>query len=272
MHAGASVLLTDHFHKGDDYFTCRPEGMADWLITYTISGQGYFKADGVTKAARAGDLVLLRPNTPHEYGTAKGTTWNFLWAHFTSGAGEISWLPEQPLFLQSIDSMTARHRIDHAFRRMISDSRERGLYWQELCHHALREILLLAAQKYGVKRDPRIEETLRLLSNAMNKPYSIEELARKVNLSPSRLSHLFKEETGGSIIDTLNGMRLEQAALLLQHTDRTAFEVANDVGFRSYNHFSRLFRQRFGQSPSLFQKEKKQNLNKSNLYKKMNEH
>ena len=57
MHAGASVLLTDHFHKGDDYFTCRPEGMADWLITYTISGQVYFKADGVTKGDGARELL-----------------------------------------------------------------------------------------------------------------------------------------------------------------------------------------------------------------------
>lgn len=251
------IILTDHFIKEDNYSTHRPEGMPDWLITYTLGGSGYFNVEGITRTCKAGDLVLLRPNTPHQYGTVEGGTWNFQWAHFSSGIAETSLLPEKPLLIQSIESASAQQRIRDAFQRIINDSRERSPFWQELCDNALKEILLLAAQRQGEQRDPRIEETLRLLSNAMSKPYSIEMLAQKVNLSPSRLSHLFKEQTGDSIINTLNKMRLEQAALLLQHTDRTAAEVASDVGFGSYNHFSRLFRERFGQSPSTFQKVKK---------------
>lgn len=257
MNSMSPIILTDHFNKEDNYFTHRPEGMADWLIAYTIHGNGYFTVERTTQTCKAGDLVLLRPNTPHQYGTKRGCTWDFLWAHFSSSVSETSLLPEEPLLIQSVDSRSAKQRIEQAFRRIISDSRERGPYWQELCHNALREILLLAAQRHWESRDPRIEETLRLLSNAVSEPFSIEKLAQRVNLSPSRLAHLFKEQTGDSIIHTLNRMRLEQAALLLQHTERTAAEVASDVGFGSYNHFSKLFRKRFGQNPSAFQQGKK---------------
>ena len=68
--------------------------------------------------------------------------------------------------------------------------------------------------------DPRIEEVLHLLSQHMREPLRIDAIARTVGLSASRLSHLFKQETGSSIVDTLNRMRIRQAALLIEHFRR----------------------------------------------------
>jgi AraC family transcriptional regulator of arabinose operon len=45
-------------------------------------------------------------------------------------------------------------------------------------------------------------------------------------------------EIGHSIVETLIQMRLRQAALLLQHSNRNATEIAQDVGFQNYNHFA----------------------------------
>jgi AraC family transcriptional regulator of arabinose operon len=66
------------------------------------------------------------------------------------------------------------------------------------------------------------------------------------------LSRLFKENVGYSIVEALNRMRLDQAALLLEHTDRGPTEVAYDVGFQNYNHFANLFRKRFDTSPRTY--------------------
>jgi AraC family transcriptional regulator of arabinose operon len=153
------------------------------------------------------------------------------------------------------DNDSVKKRIYSAFKRVIVDSRERRAYWQDLCQNSLREILLLLAQRRNKVIDPRIEEALRLLSEQMREPVRIEDLAKAVGLSASRLSHLFKEATGSSVIDTVNRMRLEQAALLLKHTERTASEVAYDVGFRNYNHFANLFRSRYGVTPSQYKSE-----------------
>ena len=116
---------------------------------------------------------------------------------------------------------------------VVSDSIERSAYWSELCENNLREILLLLARRESKQIDARIEETQHLLSANMTAAFRIEDLAKKVGLSPSRLSHLYKETIGISIVESLNQMRIRQAALLLEHTNRTATEVALDVGFRT---------------------------------------
>jgi AraC family transcriptional regulator, arabinose operon regulatory protein len=108
------------------------------------------------------------------------------------------------------------------------------------------------AERLNHKMDSRVEQVLHMLSQKMKDAIRIDDLAKTVSLSPSRLSHLFKQETGESILETLNRMRLRQAALLLEHTDRTATEAALDVGFQNYNHFAQLFRKQFGISPRFY--------------------
>ncbi|MEF3303678.1 helix-turn-helix domain-containing protein [Paenibacillus sp. GYB003] len=248
------VVIAGHFDNPDSYVTRRPEGMEDWLVTYTLSGQGYFVTSGVKRLCGAGDLVLLKSGTPHEYGTEKGGRWNFVWAHFSSRMMETGLLPDRELIVHRIESGAMRKRVYRAFKRVLADFGERGPYWHELSENALREILLLLARRMSKPVDPRIEETLRLLSGSMRETVRVDTLAKAVGLSPSRLSHLFKQTTGRSIVEALNLMRVRQAALLLTHTDRNASEVALDVGFSNYNHFLNQFRKRYGVSPSAFQK------------------
>ncbi|MNZ85143.1 Arabinose operon regulatory protein [compost metagenome] len=255
---GEGIVLAGHFHESDSYSTKRPHGMDDWLITYTLGGEGYFQVPGRDMLrCYTGDITLLKPGSPHEYGTAAGQTWQFVWAHFSPHMIEPSLLPEEPLSLHQIENEFTRKRLYRAFRRILSDSRERDTYWQELCISALQEILLLIGVRNRHKIDPRVKDTLHQLSLHMREPIRIDALARSVGLSPSRLSHLFKEHTGQSIIDTLNLMRIRQASLLLEHTSRTASEVCYDVGYHNYNHFINQFRKHYGMSPSSYQKQKR---------------
>ncbi|GAA4846952.1 arabinose operon transcriptional regulator AraC [Paenibacillus vulneris] len=248
------IVIAGHFDKPDTYVTKRPEGMSDWLITYTLSGEGYFRTPGQETVCKAGDVTLLRAGTPHQYGTVSGQSWHFVWAHFSDRFMESRLLPEADLVVQSVDNSSSRKRIYRTFKKIINDFRERGEYWHELCLNGLREILLLLAQKSIQRLDARIEETLNYLSLHMRKPLRIDELSRSIGLSPSRLSHLFKESTGLSIIDTLNRMRIRQAALMIEHTDRSLTEIAYDVGYQNYNHFTKQFRKHYGVNPGSYKR------------------
>jgi AraC family transcriptional regulator, arabinose operon regulatory protein len=253
-----SMVIAGHYHESDTYSIARPDGMSDWLITYTLGGEGYFEADGCEQRVIAGDVTLLKPGTPHRYGTPKGEIWDFVWAHFTGGFMDASLLPPDALTIKHIEQQGLRERIYHGFLRILSDSREQGAYWHELCLGALREVLMLLAKQQSSGFDPRIEETLYLLAQRMQETVRVEDLARSVGLSASRLSHLFKENTGESIVEALNRMRIKQAALLLAHTNRNAAEAAHDVGFQNYNHFTRQFRKYIGVTPSEFSRQSAQ--------------
>ncbi|CAG7600566.1 Arabinose operon regulatory protein [Paenibacillus solanacearum] len=246
------IIVAGHFAENDSYSVKRPEGIRDCLLALTLQGEGYFITDEGKRICRAGDVAIMRGDTPHQYGTCRGEVWNFVWTHFSPELLEPRFEFAEACAIVHIDNSYVLKRMYRAFKRIIADWQERRPYWQELCHQSLREILLLLKQRQSNPMDPRIEQTLHLLSTQMKRPFQIAELAREVGLSPSRLSHLFKETVGCSIIEALNRIRLDQAALLLEHTDRGATEVAEDVGFQSYNHFASLFRKRYGTNPRAF--------------------
>ena len=250
-------IIAGHFNEPDTYAIHRPGGMRDWLIAYTLDGEGYCRTPELELVCKRGDVMILRPNTPHRYGTMPGRHWHFVWAHFSQHALETYLLPEDGLYRQSVASGSSRRRIYRAFKRILADARQQSPYAAELCMNALREILLLLLQRSEQRIDPRVEEALQLLSRRLHEPLRIDLLARSIGISASRLSHLFKQYTGSSIIDTANRMRVQQAALLLQHTDRSAYEVAGDVGFLNYNHFSNQFRKTYAMSPSQYRQTKR---------------
>ena len=101
---------------------------------------------------------------------------------------------------------------------------------------------------------PELIEVMKYIRQNLHEPLTIEQLSRYAAYSPFHFIRIFKEQTGLSIVDTLNRMRILQAALLLEHTHRSAAEIAYDVGFHNYNHFINQFRKWLGTTPSAYRK------------------
>ena len=80
--------------------------------------------------------------------------------------------------------------------------------------------------------------------------WGLEELARKVGLSPSRLSRLFKEQTGSTMVDFRNRRRMEKFQQVFGNGVRhTLLNAALEAGFGSYPQFHRVCRDVLGCSP-----------------------
>jgi AraC family transcriptional regulator, arabinose operon regulatory protein len=95
------------------------------------------------------------------------------------------------------------------------------------------------------RRIQKIVETLELTPPVV----SVRGLARALNLSTSRLAHLFKAETGGPISQRLLDSRLRKAAHLLEATELRIKEITYVVGYGHPSSFARAFRRRFAVSP-----------------------
>lgn len=83
---------------------------------------------------------------------------------------------------------------------------------------------------------------------------SIPQLARRVNLSPSRLSALFKRDLGLSIKQLLVDDRFKGAARLLVRTHMRVSEIAYEVGCNDLSNFTRAFGKRLGLTPKEYRK------------------
>lgn len=98
----------------------------------------------------------------------------------------------------------------------------------------------------------RISEILKIIES--QSPHKISELALEVNLSESRLQHLFKQETGVRLGRLLTEQRLRKAAELLVSTQLRIKEIAAAAGYEHASSFSRAFEQRFAQSPLVYRR------------------
>jgi AraC family transcriptional regulator of arabinose operon len=92
---------------------------------------------------------------------------------------------------------------------------------------------------------------------------AIQDLAAMVNLSGSRLSHLFKATTGFSLQSFLSNCRLQVSVELLQSTEMPIKEVSYSVGYRHAPSFARAFRNKFGSSPNDYRSQQRDLLSDS---------
>ena len=103
--------------------------------------------------------------------------------------------------------------------------------------------------------EPRIYRVIRLMLSELGRERPLEELAQAVNLSASRLRHLFKDETGLSPAQYLKAHKLEKARLLLETTFLSLKEIMHQAGFADRSHFMRDFRKAYGLPPLQYRKQ-----------------
>jgi CheY-like chemotaxis protein len=80
--------------------------------------------------------------------------------------------------------------------------------------------------------------------------FGVELLADEVGISVRHLRRRVEEATGEPPAELIRRFRLERARQLLEANAGTVAEVAYQVGFRSASHFSAIFRETYGVSPS----------------------
>lgn len=118
----------------------------------------------------------------------------------------------------------------------------------ELVHSIVRN--LCAGPPPRRSLDPRIIRALELVRQLDVSRIPLEQVAKKVFLSPSRFSHLFAEEVGLSFRRYVLWRKLSRAMQLIgQGNSLTA--VAHASGFADSAHLTRTFYQMYGIAPSV---------------------
>jgi AraC-like DNA-binding protein len=80
-------------------------------------------------------------------------------------------------------------------------------------------------------------------------PPSLTEIAAAVGLNEYKLKRGFKETFQTTVFGYLTAQRLLLAKRYLLDTDKTAAEIAFDLGYSTPQHFNNAFKQHFGHTP-----------------------
>lgn len=81
---------------------------------------------------------------------------------------------------------------------------------------------------------------------------SVTYLAGEVNLSPNYMSDLLKKETGMNAKDRIHHFLIEEAKNILLGSNKSISEIAYELGFEYPQYFSKLFKQKTGNTPQEF--------------------
>lgn len=90
--------------------------------------------------------------------------------------------------------------------------------------------------------------------NNINRPFSLNDVANKVYLSPSYLSRLFKKYLNVTFIDYVNHLKIAKAKEKLALTSRPINVISTDVGFSQTSYFTKTFKKIADTTPSSFRR------------------
>jgi len=213
-----------------------------------------------------GDLVLINRRELHatsdsgDFGHARVVI-NFSDSFLGSA------LEEAPYLLDALSIASPVLRLDLQSRRMVQrilgsmtdEAREPVLGQTFAIRHYLIELLLFASRfiKTNSVTVPdhvsplhrKISSIVRHINAHYADEVSLEELARRFEISPAYLSRMFKEVTGFPLVTYVHLVRIQEAQRLLQETNAKVITIAEQVGFGSLVQFGRAFRQIANNTP-----------------------
>jgi two-component system response regulator YesN len=153
------------------------------------------------------------------------------------------------------------HKADYLHLRIREEEAGEAISWivrignynlDELHEFLLKQISLL----YAVLDENRHEKKQILAikdyiaKNYTNASFSISDISVFLHMSVSHVCTMFKKETGDTINNYLTEYRLAKARQYLRETLFTAAEISAKVGYKDSSYFGRIFRKRFGVTPS----------------------
>ena len=119
---------------------------------------------------------------------------------------------------------------------------------------AVQSLMSAAFSNQTARHSDLIYRTIQYLKTNYMHKLNLDEIAHHVHISPTYLSRIFKRETGSSLVDFLNQIRIEKSRELLLNPEIRLIEVALQSGFESQSYFNRLFRQETGMTPQEYRK------------------
>lgn len=205
------------------------------LIHFVISGNGVLEKGGNKYQVSAGQAFIILPGEITTYYTGD-EPWEYKWIGFD---GDLS------LHFANLPSVIG---FSHNWASEMLDAAERD----GMLEYRVASLLFgmyaefFASQKHSNHYIRRVKNYIQTM---YMHPLRVESIAEMVNLDRRYLSRVFKERVGCSIQEYIIEVRMEQAKRYLENGTSVA-QAARLCGYDDVCNFSKMFKRRFGISPT----------------------
>ena len=238
-------------------------------IAYVLSGMGRYCIDGEIYQVQEGDLLIINPKVSHQVlacpeAVTPATEFfvGFSDIRITGCPDNFFPLPDGNCVLHTTGELSQRLFKICSSMEAENAVRRQGRYFM-LKSYLVQMLLLILREQCEPMERPKgcafasankkyvVEQVVNYIEDHYSEKISLDQMAENMYLSPFYISRIFKNETGNAPIRHLINIRLEKAKELLENGYPGSIqEVAALVGYDDAYHFSKLFKKRYGLSPS----------------------
>jgi AraC-like DNA-binding protein len=221
-------------------------------LFYIHNGEGIFALDEREQFLRAGDCLLVPPEQEHAYRNETDQPLEYL---------EIKFTLSQDTQLRTNACVTRSRLAGLLVQQILKEYSDLGSLADSAAESYLSALLsaLTETNRYSKPRSFRYidasawtelsQRIITRLENHYDRSASLEALAADLGYNKSYLCEAFKKDTGLTILDCLNTIRIRRAAELIVYSDHSLTQVADLCGFSSVSHFNRVFLKYAGITP-----------------------
>lgn len=251
----------------------------EYELYYQVKGARQYYANNRAYIVNAGDMVMLAPDVVHKAGNLTGSEtvapssnahirYAINFSH-TYIAPILQLYPKVDFFYCFHNNLavmpipvTLQPHVE-AILEVLWGLHSSNTPTAEATRQLYLANLLLILNKLAQKAAHRLADTgtnktisdiQSYISLHYQENLSLPHIAGAFFLSPSYLSRLFKKTTSLSVVEYINSVRLVAAKHLLETTNQRISEIAENVGFSTATHFTRIFRGGTGMAPSQYRK------------------
>ena len=238
--------------------------LQEYQINYITEGSGIFETSTDQFQVVPGSILILRPGIWHRYKPDSDTGWN---EHYLGFNGDFCSSIFREGFFQASKPVLYvgfQENLLKLFFEIIQLVKD-----EKAGHHQVTasNTILMLSKILSIVRNQEfagksIERTIRkaclYLRENLGTNVNIEKLAKDQHVGYSYFRQMFRKYTGISPTQYHLSIRMQKAKDLLASTEESFKEIAASLGFESYFYFSRIFKDKTGQSPMEFRKRHRQ--------------
>ncbi|MBR5507961.1 MAG: helix-turn-helix domain-containing protein [Clostridia bacterium] len=225
-------------------------------IEYIVDGDGEYTINDIKSPIEPGNIFFSTPTDFQKIKFSRRT--HIINISFSGEIIDKELLPDLTNPVISTDRDEYYYTI---LKNILTQTRNTHKHNLLYISSMLNALLISLLQSGNVLRDthsgsvnPYFHKTMLYLGKHFAEPISLDNLAANVNISPQYLCKIFRKDTGITISQYINEMRLNHAKSLLKMSSLSINEICIKSGFNTSEHFTRAFKKRFGISPSQYRK------------------
>lgn len=259
LYDGIRISRAGHIFAQDGREINRPFGRDDYLLFYVATGCESFLFESGKVLADAGSFVIFAPGEPQRHICEYEGISEFYYVHFECSEERFAKLYDGET--STVSKIATGEDISSHFQDILSELQLELDSSHEIAVTRLTELFLRI--KRGVRplkselstsQVKTVHKIIHGINKSWREPYTLDDYAREFCLSRYHLAHIFKKYTGMSPIAYRNRLRLRYAKGMLEKTDLSIAEIAENNGFAGQQYFCEAFKESFGISPSEYRR------------------